>query len=79
MTNQEIRETVIELAEDILELDLASMAEDELDLDALDVDSLDRIELLMAVQQEFGVKFTPDELKSMSSIGDVVAVIAAKL
>ena len=41
-------------------------------------DSMKQIEIVIAAEQRFGVKFTTRELDSMQSVGDLVATIARK-
>lgn len=51
------------------------------DLSAKDVqdwDSFKQIEIILSVEQRFGVKFTSKEVDTMRSLGDLVAVVAAR-
>lgn len=48
----------------------ASIAED------LKIDSLDAVELVMALEDEFGVKIPDTELPNMKLVSDVVACVA---
>jgi acyl carrier protein len=51
------------------------------DLSAKDVqgwDSFKQIEIIMATEERFGMKFTTRELDSLQNVGDVVRVVAAK-
>lgn len=43
--------------------------------DDLGADSLDGIELVMAVEEEFGVSLNDDELDGLLTVGDVVALV----
>ncbi|MGF6375763.1 acyl carrier protein [Clostridiales Family XIII bacterium PM5-7] len=47
----------------------ASLAED------LNIDSLDAVELVMALEEEFGVKIPDEELANMKTVGNIVACI----
>ena len=42
-------------------------------------DSFNHINLVLAIQASFGVKFTSGELESMESVGDIVSLIKKKL
>jgi acyl carrier protein len=42
-------------------------------------DSINHINLVLAIQASFGVKFSTAELESMESVGDIVAFIKKKL
>ena len=51
------------------------------DLSAKDVkgwDSFKQIEIVMATEERFGMKFTTRELDSLQNVGDLVRVVAAK-
>lgn len=51
------------------------------DLSARDVedwDSFKHIEIVMACEEAFGMKFTSAELDNLSTLGDMVKVIAAR-
>ncbi len=45
----------------------------------LKMDSLDDVEMLMAIEEEFGIEITDDEAISMETIGDTIRIIDAKL
>lgn len=47
------------------------------DIDAWD--SFNHINLVLAVQASFGVKFSSTELESMENVGDIAALIQKKL
>jgi acyl carrier protein len=51
------------------------------DLSAKDVqgwDSFKQIEIIMATEERFGMKFTTRELDSLQNVGDLVRVVSAK-
>ena len=51
------------------------------DLSAKDVkgwDSFKQIEIVMATEERFGMKFTTRELDSLQNVGDLVRLVAAK-
>jgi acyl carrier protein len=45
----------------------------------LEVDSLGVVELLMAIEDEFGVTIPDEEAESIGTVGQAVDVVAAKL
>jgi acyl carrier protein len=47
-------------------------------LESLDIDSLDLAELAQIVEEKFGVVLTGNDIKEITTIGDLVAVIAAR-
>jgi len=51
------------------------------DLSAKDVqgwDSFKQIEIIMAAEEKYGIKFTTRELDSLQNVGDLVRVVTAK-
>lgn len=46
-------------------------------VDDLDVDSLSMVEVVMAAEDKWGVKISDDDAKSLRTVGDAVAFIAA--
>ena len=47
--------------------------------DDLDADSLDLVELVMALEEEFDISVEEQELENISTIGDAVRLVEAKL
>jgi acyl carrier protein len=47
--------------------------------DDLDADSLDLVELVMALEEEFGVNVEEEELENITTIGGAYELIAGKL
>ena len=50
----------------------------EATFDALDVDSLDLVELGQIVQEEYGVEIKGEDLPKLKTVGDAVDLIAAR-
>jgi acyl carrier protein len=50
----------------------------ESDIDDLGADSLDFVEMLMAVEEEFDIEITDDEAEAIDTVGDFVECIKAK-
>ncbi|HCL57552.1 MAG TPA: acyl carrier protein [Spirochaetia bacterium] len=60
-----------------------SLSEDEIKLDSrivddLGADSLDVMETVMALEEEFNVKFPEDEIKELQTVNDLVKYIDEK-
>lgn len=47
--------------------------------DIEDWDSLEHINLIVAVEQEFGIKFNMAEVTTMKNVGDMVNIISDRL
>ncbi len=74
----EIYRAITEIFHDVfMRDDLVLKAE----LSAKDVpgwDSFKQIELILATEEQFGMKFSTRELDSLQTVGDLVRVVAAK-
>ena len=51
----------------------------DLDLEASGLDSIARVELLMQIEDEFLIEFTDSETAAVSTVADLVAMIAGKV
>lgn len=47
-------------------------------IDDLGADSLDAVELVMDVEDEFGISFTDEETQTLQTVGDLVKLIDSK-
>jgi len=47
--------------------------------DDLDIDSLDLVEIAMAIEDIFSITLPEDEMENITTVGDVVSVIEARL
>ncbi len=50
----------------------------EAEFEALDVDSLDLVELAQIVEDEFGVRLEGDDLKGLTTVGQVIDLVVKK-
>lgn len=79
MRQNEILEKVQEIFRDIFDdrdliIELSTNADD-----IEDWDSLNHINLIVAIEKDFEVKFSIEELQSLKDVGDTVALIEKKL
>ncbi len=58
-------------------VDEASISKDTSFVDDLGADSLDVVELIMALEEEFDMEFSDGEAEDIKTIGDVVEYIKA--
>lgn len=79
MTSEEIYSQLTEIFQDVFdEPNLVPTAE----MSAKDVDgwdSFNHINLILSVEQRFGIKFKTTELESLQNVGHLVSLIQSKL
>lgn len=64
---------------DILEIEPSSINEGDSFADDLDADSLDLVELVMALEEEFDITVEEEELEGIETIGQAFDLVKAKL
>ena len=67
------------LVAEALELPVEDVTDDAHFVDELEVDSLMALEIVVRLEQRFGVKVSDEELKGLTSFRDVRELMAAKL
>ena len=75
MDHQEILDKVTEIVSQNLEVDESEISEDT-SLDDLGADSFDKLELVTAFEDEFGLTLDDESLEKIQTIGDAVEAIA---
>ncbi len=68
-------EKVKALLAEQLDADEAGITEETKIMDDLGADSLDIVEMLMAIEDEFGVNVPDEDAQSLKTVGDVVRYI----
>lgn len=67
-----------EIIEDKLSVDVADITAETNFKDDLGVDSLDLFELVMALEEEFGVEIPSEDLEQLTTVGKVIEYIENK-
>lgn len=73
-----ILEKLISLVSEQLGLDESSLSADTSLDDDLGVDSLDVVEMLMTVQDEFDIEIADEDVEKLKTLGDMADYIASK-
>ncbi|MDA2944336.1 MAG: acyl carrier protein [Actinomycetota bacterium] len=65
-------------------VEVLSVSEDQVTPDArfgddLDADSLDLVELVMALEEEFGIEVPEEDLEGIETVGQAFGLVTAKL
>jgi acyl carrier protein len=63
---------------DVLAVDGDKVTSDARFADDLDADSLDLVELVMALEEEFGVEVPEEELDGIQTVGEAYQLITSK-
>lgn len=79
MDRSEIESRVKSLLISELGLDADKVSAEAKFEEDLEVDSLGVVELLMALEDEFGVKIPDEEAEEIGTVGEAVDVVVAKL
>ena len=72
-----IREELIELVKENLDIN-----EDEIDFEKeiteYDIDSIDMLDFIMAIEDQYDIEFSDDELDEIEKFSDVISLIESK-
>lgn len=68
-------EKIKEIVAESLNTDAAELTEETSFKDDLGADSLDLFELVMALEEEFGIEIPTEDLEQIATVGDVIKYI----
>lgn len=78
MDEHEILEKIKEVVADKLDADPTDVSEDSRFMEDLGADSLDVVELIMGLEDEFGIEISDEEAEEILTVGDAVKFISEK-
>lgn len=79
MTREEIFEGLNEVFQDVFDDEDITVGENTTAADIEDWDSLEHINLIVAVERHFGMKFTMGEVTGMKNVGAMADIIEARI
>lgn len=79
MTREEVYETLNEVFRDVFDDESIVVNDTTTSDDIEDWDSLEHINLIAAVEQEFGVKFNMGQVVTMKNVGEMVDIILSQI
>ncbi len=74
-STEEIRSGLADIVNEVAGIPADDVQLDKSFTDDLDVDSLSMVEVVVAAEEQFGVKIPDDEVKNLKTVGDAVAFI----
>lgn len=79
MTREQVFETLNEVFQDVFD-DMSIEVDEHTTSDDIDEwDSLEHINLIASVEQEFGVKFNMGQVNTMKNVGEMVDIILSQI
>ncbi len=79
MTREEVLDKLNEIFRDVFDDDSIEVCDSTTSADIEGWDSLEHINLVLAVEQEFDFKFEMGQVVSMKDVGEMVDIILAEL
>ena len=79
MTREEVYATLNGVFQDVFDDESIEVHDETTSDDIEDWDSLEHINLIAAVEQEFGVKFNMGQVVSMKNVGEMVDIILSQI
>lgn len=79
MTREEVFTKLNEVFRDVFDDEAICVNENTTSADIEDWDSLEHINLLAAVEQEFGMKFNMGQVVSMKNVGEMADIIMSQV
>jgi acyl carrier protein len=73
-----IEEKVIDIIVDKLGVDRSEVTPEAVFVDDLGADSLDLVELIMAMEEEFGMEIADEDAEKLRTVQDVTSFISAR-
>lgn len=74
-----MREKIFEMIAEQLGISVADVGEEKRFVEDLHADSLDLFQMLMTMENEFGIEFEDDEIESLTTVGEAIRFIENKI
>ena len=76
---EDIKPRLVELIAMNLDIDESRVTDDASSIDDLGADSLDTVELVMALEEEYGIEIDDEEAEVLKTFGDVHKFVLEKI
>ena len=74
----QVLDRVREIAADVLQVDRGALRAESSPQSVESWDSVQHLNLVLALEEQFGMQFEPDEMDGMKSIGAIAEMLSAK-
>ena len=78
MTREEVYERLNQVFRDVFDDESITVKDETTADDIEDWDSLEHINLIVAIEKKFGLKFTMNEVTTMKNVGEMVDIITVR-
>jgi acyl carrier protein len=78
MAEESIKGDVVALIAEQLGVDITEVTENKSFIEDLNADSLDLTELIMTLEEKFGIEISDEQAEKLKSVGDVVSFVTKK-
>jgi acyl carrier protein len=79
MSRDEVLNVMRDAAVELLKIDPAKVTEEATFAEDLEADSLDVVELVMALEEKLDISIPEEDLEGIKTVGEALDVIAAKV
>jgi acyl carrier protein len=79
VTREEILKTLTDVAVEVLGVDAAQVTEEARFKDDLDADSLDLVEVVMALEEKLDIAIPEEDLADIGTVGQAVTVVLERV
>ena len=79
MTDSDIENTIRELIAKQLDLPISKVTDDKKFIEDLDADSLDTVEIIISIEDEFNIEIDDDNAEQIITVGDAIRQLKAAI
>jgi len=76
--NEQVLNRVREIVSDVLQVDAGAVTPDSSPENVASWDSVQHLNLVLALEDEYGLQFLPEEMDQMKTVGEIAQLVAAK-
>jgi acyl carrier protein len=78
MTNKQLVEEISTIIEERLGVSAADITPEKSLINDLGADSLDSVELIMSIEQKFGISIPEEAAENIKTVGDIISYVQAQ-